>query len=501
MKISHINKTALALLVTAILMSASSCKKWLDVQPVTRLEREGLFKTEEGYRDALIGVYANLSGPSLYGREMTFATMDVLTGYYSPGYTGNAVYYQFYNSYPYKRNNPYKNDFCVGIINTMWSGMYNQIANLNSMLESIDGSRSIFSDNNYAILKGEAIALRAFLHLDLLRMYGPGYLVDPSRKCIPFVDTLSSLVMPLKSVEELSGRIIAELKTALQLMEKDPIRTGETPSTILASAIPSNTLPPYHNRRYHFNYYAVKAALARTYLWRGDKANALKYAKEVIAEQAARFPWVLDENLTAMSSLTSAKKDRTFTTEHIFALNIRDLELYIPDFFSTAGASSFNPTVLPTTASVKNSIYENNNVDPRSQYLFTPNAANFFSSKLYQGTEVSVWFKYQVPIIRITEMYYIAAECEASVGDGLNWLNVVRKVRKLSALSPSSINTPDALLTEIQKEYQKEFIGEGQLWYFYKRLNYQNLPYASRFTNRDWYVFDMPDDEYTSGGR
>ncbi|MVT08811.1 RagB/SusD family nutrient uptake outer membrane protein [Chitinophaga tropicalis] len=488
------------ILLLLIIFGMPSCKKWLDVQPSTRLDRAELFKKEEGYRDALAGVYGNLTTPALYGREMTYGTLDVLAGYYNPASVGSTLYYSFYNNFPYKRDNASRSDECVAVVDSMWIGMYNQVANLNSILDYIDGSKSIFSGDNYAVLKGETIGLRAFLHLDLLRLYGSSAQVGLASKSIPFVDTLSSLVSRLLTVEEASNRIINELQTALVLLENDPVRTGATPSPILASSVATAALAPYHNRRYHFNYYAVKAALARAYLWKGDKANALRYAKELIAEQASRFPWVLDANLTAINTAGAANKDRTFTTEHIFALNVRGLANDVPFYLSSAGAATPG-NLLVTTNTVRNKIYENSTVDPRNQYLFTTYNSSFFTTKLYQDDATSTWFKYQVPVIRISEMYYIAAECEAGVSEGLNWLNVVRQARKLSPLTADAINTPATLMAEIQKEYQKEFIGEGQLWYFYKRLNYSVLPYSPRFTNIAWYVFDMPDNEYIYGGR
>jgi len=495
--------TKITILMGLVLVALSSCKKWLDVQPETRLVQSELFKTEGGYRDAMAGVYGGLSSTSLYGRELTFATMDVLAGYYTPINSGNTAYYEFFNSYPYKRDNASKSDKCVTIVDGFWTGLYGQVAQLNGIIQTIDGNKKVFSGDNYSTLKGEAIGLRAFLHLDLLRMYGSSYVTDPMQKAIPFVDTLSSQVTKLMTVDEACNKIIQELQRSLALMVNDPIKQGRAPSDILASAVATTTLAAYHNRRYHFNYYAVKAALARAYLWKGDKANALRYAKEIIAEQPTRFPWVLDANLTSIGNALSYNKDRTFTTEHIFALNIRNLELDVPNYFSSAGSSAQNQNLLPTTATVKNRIYENNTIDPRNQYLFTSYGSSFFSTKLYQDQEAlaQIWFKNQMPIIRISEMYYIAAECEPDMATGRNWLNVIRQVRKLSALTSVEVNTTTQLMNQIQKEYEKEFIGEGQLWYFYKRRDLATLPNSRLFTNKAWYTFDMPDEEYTNGGR
>lgn len=476
-----------------------SCEEWLDVSPTTQLERSKLLSTEAGYKDALSGVYSLMTGTNLYGREMSFGTLDILSGYYSPETSGSSIYYNLSQSYPYKFDDPNKDQNCVAIIDNMWSGMYNAVSNINSMLETIDSKKDIFSNDNYNLIKGECIGLRAFLHFDLLRMYGASYAADPEMKCIPYVENLDLTVAPLLTVKQASNKIISELETALALMENDPLVKGEAPSNILASTVATTSLSAYHNRKYRFNYYAVAATLARAYLWKGDKVNALKYAKKVIEVQSARFPWVTDNNLVNINSSTAANKDRTFTTEHIFGLNIRAFESIIPLHFNVAGQSS--GLRLSTTSTVKNSIYENQTADPRNQYLFVSFNSDFLSSKLFQDQEASTWFKYQMPMIRISEMYYIAAECEPNIADALNWLNTVRTVRKLDNLTAATITSDQALLNEIRKEYEKEFINEGQLWFFYKRQNLSTLPNTYNFTDTKLYVFDRPQDEIVNGGR
>ena len=51
--------------------------------------------------------------------------------------------------------------------------------------------------------------------------------------------------------------------------------------------------------------------------------------------------------------------------------------------------------------------------------------------------------------------------------------------------------TPDLLKNEIFKEYQKEFYGEGQLWYYYKRTLAPTIEANKNyFTSIDLYTFD-----------
>ena len=54
------------------------------------------------------------------------------------------------------------------------------------------------------------------------------------------------------------------------------------------------------------------------------------------------------------------------------------------------------------------------------------------------------------------------------------------------------------LAAEIEAEYRKEFMAEGQLFYYYKRLDYNTLPDMGVVMTGN-YVFPMPDDEMEFG--
>ena len=53
---------------------------------------------------------------------------------------------------------------------------------------------------------------------------------------------------------------------------------------------------------------------------------------------------------------------------------------------------------------------------------------------------------------------------------------------------------------EIQKEWQKEFAGEGQLFFYYKRLGL-NIPNASLGAGDALFVLPLPETEVEIGGR
>ncbi len=97
-----------------------------------------------------------------------------------------------------------------------------------------------------------------------------------------------------------------------------------------------------------------------------------------------------------------------------------------------------------------------------------------------------------IPVLKIAEIYLIGAECtkESDPVASLAYLNTIRTNRGLPPL-PSNANLTD----EIHKEYVKEFLGEGQLFYFFKRNGYGNIPYWGTPVGYNEYVFPLPDKE------
>jgi hypothetical protein len=74
-------------------------------------------------------------------------------------------------------------------------------------------------------------------------------------------------------------------------------------------------------------------------------------------------------------------------------------------------------------------------------------------------------------------------------------LNAVRSHRKLTDYPLSSSLTAVEIQDEIYKEYRKEFLGEGQLFFYYKRLNLPVIDGAGVVANDNVYVLPLPDNE------
>ena len=108
----------------------------------------------------------------------------------------------------------------------------------------------------------------------------------------------------------------------------------------------------------------------------------------------------------------------------------------------------------------------------------------------------------RVPLLRMTEPFYIAAEClkDSDPERAIELLNEVRANRNLSTNPLPETLTAEQINEEIYKEYRKEFLGEGQLFFYYKRLNAANIRRATVPGSKAVYVLPIPSNDAEFGG-
>lgn len=473
MKRNYYKIMALLIATMAIL---SSCKKFLDVQPEDKVLETQLFSTKQGIKTVLNGLYINLSSNQLYGDNLTLSTIEILAQRYNIPSTHNLTKIA---SYAYS-DNP-----TMSRLENIWTSSYANILNINAFLENIDKYPGVLDSKTEKIYKGEAMAMRAFLHFDLLRLYGPRYnTIDSTKQSLPYYEASQSNVNPLLPANSFIQKIINDLNAAETLLAEDEIITNGV-NTAAAEATVDFLK---NNRNYRLNYYAVKGLKARVFLYRGDKFSALKCAKEVML-MTSYFPWTTSTN--ALSE--KQNPDRVFTTEMMFG--IMNTQLY------TRYLSLFDPSVsdanilAPITARL-NTVYESNENDYRFNLNWQIPTTGIKAYKtFYKYADVidkTKVFRFTIPLLKISEIYLIAAESEPVSADGVGHLNTVRANRGLTPLA-TTVN----INTELQKEYQKEFFGEGQLFYYYKRRNITSVPNGSAASGNITinYAVPMPQSE------
>lgn len=482
MKISRIY----VLPLLAFCLMLGSCKKFLHVEPNMQIIDSRFFNDEAGFKEALNGVYIQMGQPASYGRELTFGLTDAIGGIYNATRMPTAYRDAFAGNY--------QNAGARGLIEGVWNSSYNIIANLNKLIHELNRvDTGMFSGLNYRIMKGEALGLRAMIHLDLARLFAKsvvaGGLAEPA---IPYVSVYSTKPSPRLTLQEVLVRVNRDLDSAALLMNQDPILTR-------IENLADNGFLSIANRKLRLNYYGIKALQARAALWEGNKPKALEAAQAVIAVGDVNFPWVTNGNIAT----SEANRDRIFSTENIFTLYVTGISNNTVNLLDTSRFSTYFESTLGNL----NTQFENSATDIRRVYLIneriSPTAGTiYFYGKLFQLSTMPAAYSRRIPLIRISEMYYIAAEAAKDTDPvlAIGYLNKVRQNRGLTNL-PTTLNAT-AIQDEIRKEYWKEFPLEGQMFYYYKRMGSTVVPGSSPANNypQARYILPLPANEIEFGG-
>ena len=479
-----------------IIVLLGSCKKWLDVKPESQVAADQLFTNKEGFEEALNGVYTRCNDKNLYGAELTMGLPDVLAldWLVAPG----ADYLGYLQTSLYN----YKDQSFVTRRDSIWGGLYNAIANDNYLLQKLDSGSGILPSSEYALIRGEALALRAYIHFDLLRLFAPSYVAGAGKAVIPYVTTFSNKVTPASTVADFLKLAARDLNDAKALLKTvDPILSptyyvgypggpniGDTSSEL------KNPNLFLQNRRQRLNYYAVCGELARVYLYMNDKTNALANAQEVI--QSNKFPWT---DFNDFTNVDPQKKDRILYKELVFGWPIpkvdKDLVLYF--YFQTNNG-------LYLSGDMAQRAYETGGVggsDLRYAQWFTPGTQYLLVK--YKRDATANLHPIIAPALRKSELFYIAAECSyaSNPTQAFAYMDSVRFNRHIG--THFSATSEDDFLAQLTREARKEFYGEGQIFYMYKRLNrgivgptgIVNTPTDANF------VLPLPENEIEFGGR
>lgn len=441
-----------------LLFSVSGCKKFLDVTPKSSISESELFSSEEGFQQALTGVYSQLASQSLYGDNLTLGFVSALGQNYSPA--NNFFIFQQTTAYNYNSAE------VASYGSSIWTDAYTAIAGVDNILSQIDSKKEMFRLNNYNLIKGEALGLRAYLHFDLLRLFGENYITGAQKKAIPFRDKLDASPKPPSTVDEVVNFLLTDLSVAEDLLKNtDPIINGDK------------------TRSSYMNYMAVKALEARINLFMGNNEKAAAAAQEVV--NSNNFTFITNAQISA----SGVNRDRLFSNELIFNLQVRNLSNWTETGLGYFNAAGDTRNDLTRNAADFNTLYETGSggsTDYRYVYLLENDGNILFPSKY--------WGMKSVPLIRLSEMYYILAETAATPETGMGYLNMVRQNRGLSQLPLTGVTT-DKLTSEITKEYQKEFLAEGQLFYYYKRLRVAKMLFSTRTLADKDYIIPIPASE------
>lgn len=480
------NKTIRYILVGALSLSTlglSSCNKFLDVQPKGTLTEDAQFSSYEGYQDAVYGVYGTMAGSNLYGGPMTYSLLDKFGQLFKNTNEGSAT-----TEEQILRLN-YSNAGVRSQTDALWKNLYQAISYANNILRNAADPQ--FSDSRLERIQAEAYGVRALLHLDVYRLFGPmNYEAHKSERLLPYSATFDLANKPVYSNEDFLKQVLADLERAEALMGDDETIRQDAPTATEFTS----------NRVVHLNKYAVYALYARVYTIMGNAEKALEYADKVIA----KFPLATSARFASVKRFPAAG-------EMVFGL-------YAPRFASAAltlfsgqtffGRADLDETIYGTASATAGNrdvryaaFYRNDGfIGAPEQNKFIRFGAN--------NAEVTGLTTAQrgLTMIRVPEMYYVRAEAlyrQGNTTEALDALNAVRSARGLQPLQAAQVTSLDEMKRQIQLEYIKEYPGEGQVFFAFKHLGIAFTDYDgdSQTPTETLFVLPRPESEQNYGNQ
>lgn len=409
----------------------SSCQHWLTIQPDTELSKDEQFSTKEGFYDALMGLYMRITDNYNHQGDMTSGAIEHLACQWMTKIDSREEAYSKHN---------YKNSGVESAMQSMFEKQYKAIANMNIFIEYAK-TTDVLSERVRRIYLAEALASRAFIHFDLLRLWGPvPTKVAHSIRYLPYVTRLTTQHYKYHTYSEYTTLMLNDLNRAEEILvegdEEDKTRWGK---------------------------HSVRMLKLRVLMWLNQQEEALKLAR-LLKEEIEADGYALAEFGSTL----------LFNTEHIWRLSVdmedkklskelkRDIQ-YIDKLFDNS------------TNDIRYAWWKIIDVGDNSEYKSV--------IKFDTGNGM--------PLIRLAELYFILIEL-SPLSEANEYYETFCRARQI-IFNPlvDELHRDEILI----KEYRREFIGEGVLFFYYKRRFVTQMPNKLEICGTTTYVAPIPERE------
>ena len=464
-----------------IALVAGGCNDWLDVKPKSQAESEELFSREQGFKDALTACYIKMNSTSLYGMELMVSSIEYMAQFwdFTNNNDRNAKLFKDFD---------YSSSLVESTFKSIYSNFYNTNVQANSVLENLQLHGEVIENEKLRkMIEAEALGIRAFCHFDILRLFGQLPQNATIHVQLPYAKTVGVETIPYYTFDDYVGLVLDDINKAQNLFKEcDPVL--DYPFAELNAASGVGLEDSYMGyRRFRFNYWAMEALKARLYLYIGNKEKAYTAAHNVIDAKTNSGQIVID-----------LVRSKDFYSECILALSNNEIKDNIGGFSSST--SNF------MTAANYGKLFSGKVTtdDFRAKDFWAETVSNgsytYYEFVKYKQPEDNIvnnseeWMiRYQViPLIRLSEMYLIVMETAE--------LTEANKLYKSYMAEKNALITTDMareeLNAEILNEYRREFWGEGQMFYAYKRLGVKEMMWKTdREVEEKDYIVPLPTTE------
>ena len=429
-------KYILVVIFSSLLLN-SCTKDFLETEPYENLSTAVAISSVNDATVALMGAYSALQSSNYYGRNFVVAP-DVASDNVKVSPSNSGRFLSEYN---------YSMIASSGNPAGLWNIAYDAIDRSNHIIAIVPSLTDGEAADRNQIL-GEALAIRALVHFDLVRYFAQPYnltdnVADNANGAgghlgVPYI-TVSEIASPARNtVSDVYTKIVADLTQAISLMAASDVTDGR------------------------FSALAAKALLAKVYLYMENWEDAKQMAIDVISSGKYSListgdyisSWGLEYSSESILSIAMSVVDYSSTN----ALGYIYLESGYGDLVATADLMD-----LFEADDVRR--YDEDNMDDAGvSGLFKLVSGTVYINK-YPGRAGTDGLD-NTPVLRLSDMYLILAEAQAELGE------TEAAVLNLDAIrlrcNPTAVATTvagDALIDAIMLERRKELAFEGnRLW-------------------------------------
>lgn len=425
-------------LLTLLILAATSCnREFIELNPVSTVSTDILYKTDKDFQDAVVGCYNVLQDQ--HGDFWQFGDLR-----------GDDVRNESPSQAPLTRMDNFTLDYNEGILISSWQRYYRLITRANTILTRIEGlDQTVITNKDRHV--GEARFLRALAYFDLVRIYGD----------VPMVTSLITTEAAYKLGRDKVDKIYDEviIKDLLDAESKLPVsNTGANVGRATKGA--------------------AKALLGRVYLTRKEFTKAEAKLAEVLP-----MGYALLKNYNDLFDYTKNE----LHIEDVFDVEYEEgigegspfTNQFVPnvaafsDFYGVkgnrveSGASSEEFFALFTAADLRKDITIAKGItDKTGKYIPLPSAGvQTFSKKYMTAVAANNDSKANWKIIRYADVLLMLAESLNENGKTTEALTYLNQVRSRAGLPAISTGTKEDIRDKIYTERRLEFYLEGHRWF------------------------------------
>lgn len=397
----------------ALLVSASSCKKFLDVTPKDSVSDDQTIFDKSSAETAVRGIYRGLSADNYYG--VNFQSIGYLSGD-NVQWTGSQSIVQDFINHNVKPDN--------ATVSAVWAAIYSTINRANDAIAGVPAVNDVnLTQTEKNQLQGEAYFIRALGYFDLARTWGGVQIVTSPTKSASDKNGITR-----STLAQTYAQVLSDLNAAEPLL-----------------AVPTTPNPVRANKE------TVWALKARYYLYQKDWVNAENYATQVLNDT---------QNYQLLKPFSSWFANNVIgTKESVF-------ELAYSTTYTNGHRGQWQPPAnggtrqwAPNAAFV--ALVNNPLIGGTRSALIAQTSQGLWYGNLYYRSPATD----PAYVIRIAELYLIRAEARAQQNNLNGALADLNAIRNRAGLDNSPATTQADILLAIENERRIEFALEPHRWF------------------------------------